>query len=414
MSRRPRLSHTALQDLLAVAAIATAVALPVVLLSVGGGVSSHERSALQSSGFEVTVSAPGAHGIGNVHALAGEIQAVPNVSSVSPVLSMAVDLFGPNGAREPALAEGVLPGPFVATLGPAERGLFPAQVHLGDPNDAVHFANGTYNGPATNEILLAGPTATALGVSAGGTIGVGNGVNASAATAFTVTGEFGTPPGPLGPVAAFAVVLPLSDLQLLTGAARANGTSGTLLDSADTIEVALVSPAASDAVAVGRAADAIQGLVPYYSVTTLSDQIVQLDQASAVLTGFYLALSGTAIVIGLLFLTLVLLRRVEAERRSIGIRRAIGLPRRTIVAGLVGRAGAISAAGVLLGALAGYVAVEVLRRFGTGQVPAIAALAVFDPVTLAELGLGTVVLCLLASAAAARAALRLPLAEALR
>ncbi|MCI4329072.1 MAG: hypothetical protein L3J86_05755, partial [Thermoplasmata archaeon] len=59
------MSHTALQDLLAVAAIATAVALPVVLLSVGGGVSSHERAALESSGFVITVSAPGTHGVGD-------------------------------------------------------------------------------------------------------------------------------------------------------------------------------------------------------------------------------------------------------------------------------------------------------------------------------------------------------------
>jgi ABC-type antimicrobial peptide transport system permease subunit len=71
----------------------------------------------------------------------------------------------------------------------------------------------------------------------------------------------------------------------------------------------------------------------------------------------------------------VLLRRVEAERRSIGIRRALGLPRGGIVAGLVARAGAIAAAGVVLGVAAGYLAVELLRAFGSGQVPAIAALA---------------------------------------
>jgi putative ABC transport system permease protein len=414
MSRRPRLSHTALQDLLAVAAIATAVALPVVLLSVGGGVSSHERTALENSGFEITVSAPGTHGVGNAHALTREIDGVPNVAAASPALSVAVDLFGPTGVREPALAEGVLPGPFLATLSPAERNSFPSPLPLGDPDDTVHFANGTYDGPATNDILLAGPTADALDVGVGGTIGVADDANATSATTYTVTGEFGTPSGVLGPIAGFAVIVPLSDLQVLTGTARANGTTGALIDAADTVEVSLTGAASTSPAEVQQAANAIQAIVPYYGVTTLADQVVELDQANAVLTGFYLALSATAIVIGLLFLTLVLLRRVEAERRSIGIRRAIGLPRWTIATGLVGRAAAIASTGVVVGVAGGWLTLQILRLYGAGEVPTIAALAVFDPLTLAELGVGTVLLCLLASAAAARAALRLPLAEALR
>jgi putative ABC transport system permease protein len=414
MSRRLRLSHTSLQDLLAVAAIATAVALPVILLSVGGGVLAHERTALESSGFEITVSAPGTHGIGDAHALSRQIDGIPNVSAASPVLSAAIDLFGPGGVTEPALAEGVIPGPFVATLSPAEADAFPSPLPLGDPTDAVHFANGSYDGQATDDVLVASPLATALGVSVGATLVVADGPNASEGVPFEVTGEFGTPGGALGPIAGFAVVMPLSDLQLLTGTARENGTSGALLDEADSVEVSLAGAAGTQPGAVDRAAAAVRALVPYYGVTTLSDQVAQLDQADAVLTGFYLALSSTAVIIGLLFLTLVLLRRVEAERRSIGIRRAIGLPGREIVGRLVGRAALLASAGVTGGVVAGFVAVQVLEAYGTGSVPAIAALAVFDPRTLLELGAGTVGLCLLASGAAARAALRLPLAEALR
>lgn len=414
MTRRWRISHTGLQDLLAVAAIATAVALPVVLLSVGGGVSAHERTALETSGFEITVSAAGTNGIGDAHSLSERIDALPNVSAASPVLSEAVDLRGPTGVTEPSLAEGVLPGPFLATLGPQERGAFPTTVDLGDPTDAAHFANGTYSGPATDDVLLAEPIAVALGVSVGSSVAISYGQNGSEGTPFTVTGEFGTPGGPLGPLAGFAVVVPLSDLQLLTGTARSNGTSGALLDAADTIEVALGGAASTDPAAVAAAAAAIAALVPYYGVSTLGQEVAQLQQANAVLTGFYLALSGTAIVIGLLFLTLVLLRRVEAERRSIGVRRAIGLPARWVIGGLVGRCALLASAGVVVGTLGGYVVVITLQAYGSGEVPAIAALAVFDPRTLAELGIGTVALCLASSAAAARAALRLPLAEALR
>ena len=47
------LRHVRLQSVLAVAAIAAAVALPVVLISVGGGVSSHELSEIQNAGYRI-------------------------------------------------------------------------------------------------------------------------------------------------------------------------------------------------------------------------------------------------------------------------------------------------------------------------------------------------------------------------
>ena len=43
----------------------------------------------------------------------------------------------------------------------------------------------------------------------------------------------------LGTTAAYAIVLPLSDLQTLTGFARSNGSGGSVLDAADTIQVFL-------------------------------------------------------------------------------------------------------------------------------------------------------------------------------
>ena len=56
--------------------------------------------------------------------------------------------------------------------------------------------------------------------------------------------------------------------------------------------------------------------------SALTDEAAQLRASAAVLTGFYLALSSVGLLVGLVFLALVLLRRVEAERRTIGIQRA--------------------------------------------------------------------------------------------
>jgi len=134
---------------LAVAAIATAVALPVVLVSVGGGVSAHELANLQNAGYQIVVSAAGLHGITHSHNYTDQILSIPGVTAASPVLSVTIDAFTHSGGT-PVLAEGVIPDQFYPTLGPTESGLFPSPLPLGDPTDDVHFAHGTYSGLRTS------------------------------------------------------------------------------------------------------------------------------------------------------------------------------------------------------------------------------------------------------------------------
>ncbi len=412
--RRPigALRHVRLQQVLAVAAIATAVALPVVLLSVGGGVSDHELSDLEDAGYQIVVSAAGDHGISDAHALTQRILALGSVAAVSPVLSVAIDAF-PNGSgATPVLAEGVVPGQFLATLGKAEAGLFPSPLPLGDPTDLVHYANGSYNGTATDDVLVSSPLADAYGLRTGSTLLLSPVANRSIGVAYRVTGVFGVAPTALGPTGAFAAVLPLSDLQVMTGFAR--GSGGGLLDAADSIEVALAGAAVTEPGVLDHVRAEIQAMVPFYGVSSLDQEAAQLRSAAAVLTGFYLALSSVGLVVGLLFLALVLIRRVEAGRRSIGIRRALGLPagwiaREIVLDGLI-----LSAFGGVIGVLGGFVIVEALARWGSSTVQEAAQLAVFVPLTLTLVVLGVVALSLAASAVAVRAALRVEITEALR
>ena len=132
------------------------------------------------------------------------------------------------------------------------------------------------------------------------------------------------------------------------------------------------------------------------------------------LTGFYLALSSVGITVGLLFLALVLLRRVEADRRSIGIRRALGLPATSIAGGILRDGFLLAGAGALAGVAAGIVLVDALASWSTGAVQQAAQLAVFSPTFLAVLCAGVLLLSLLASGVATRAALRIEITEALR
>ena len=409
-----RLRHQRLQTILTIAAIATAVALPVVLISVGGGVSAHELNNLENAGYQIVVSAGGIHGIGHAHSVADQILGLGSVTAASPVLSVALDVFlGSGGAVPvPALAEGIVPGQFLPTLGPTDSGLFPSPLPLGDPTDAVHYAQGTYGGPATNDVMVSSPLAEEYQLAVGDRLQLAPSANASQAVPYNLTGIFGVPAGVLGQTGGFALLLPLSSLQVLTG--YANGAGAPVTDAADSIEVSVGGSVATNPSALAQVRNEVQRLVPYDSVSTLSQEVDQLQSASSVLTGFYLALSSVGLTVGLVFLALVMLRRVESDRRSIGIRRAIGIPGRSVVAGVLGEGVTMSALGALGGVVVGYLLVEGLARWATGPVQEAAQLAEFVPVTLLELALGIVGLSLLAGGLAARAALRLDLAESLR
>ncbi len=410
---RPRpLRHARLQAVLAIAAMAAAVSLPVVLVSVGGGVEDHELTAIENSGYQIVVSAGGEHGIEHSHALAATIDRVTGVAEASPVLSIAIDAFPSGGSASPVLAEGVIPDAFSATLGPTESDLFPNPLPLGDPSDTVHFANGSYAGPATDDVLVSSPYAASAHLTVGATLDLGPTASQSQASPYTITGIFGVPKTILGPVGAFALVLPLSDLQVMCGYASGNGT--VVPDASDTIQVAVSGAISVDPAKLSAVESAIQSQVPYYQVTSLTQEAAQLEAADSVLTGFYLALSSVGLVVGLLFLALVLLRRIEADRRSIGIRRALGLSRGSIAMSVVVDGLVLAAAGAVAGLLGGYAVVAALAADATGTVQEAASLAVFDPRLLGGIVAAVLVLSIVASLVAARSALRIEVAEALR
>ena len=406
-----RLRHRRLQTGLAVAALGTAVALPIVLLAVGGGVYHHELGLLQNSGFEISIAATGAHGLANAHALTQEIDALADVAHTSPVLSSSIEAFDAAGSS-PVLAEGVVPAEFSATLESAEAALFPNPLPLGDPSDAGHFNGGRYDGPSAGVVMISGPFAAAGHLRVGDPIALAGADDPASAVNYTVAGLFGTSGPELGTTAVFGLVLPLSDLQVLTGTARTG--SGQVIDAADTIGVALAAGAATTTTAIDRVASEIRALVPYYSVTEVSAEAEQLQNGQAVLTGFYLGLSGVSLIVGMAFLTLLLLREVDVGRRELGIRRAIGESSGSIALGILRRGASLASAGAVLGAALGVALVALLAADAGGAVGEVARLAQFDPLMLLAIG-GTVVgLSLLSSGAAARAALRRPIPEVLR
>ncbi len=406
------LRHQRWQSVLAVAAIGAAVALPVVLVGVGGGVAAHELASLEDTGYQLVVSAQGLHGIEHAHEDAARLLALPDVAYAAPILSVTIDVFNASGNVSPVLAEGVVPDQFLPTLGPTESGLFPDPLGLGDPNDSFHYDDGTYAGNATYDVLLSSTYATTFHVRKGSTVVLSPTTNESAGIAYNVSGFFGVPFTLAQPSGAFAALVLLSNLQSLTG--YGGGPHPVVPDAADTLEVVTTPQAARDPTTLAQVAAEVHRALPAYAVTTLSSEAAQLQSADAVLTGFYLALSSVGLTVGLLFLTLVLVRRVERERRSIGIRRALGVPGRAIAGGIVLEAVAFAAVGAAAGVAAGVVVVDGLAAWGTATVREAARLAEFGPTFLAALSAAVIALAALASLVAVRSANRINLLEALR
>ncbi len=406
------LRHHRWQSVLAVAAIAAAVSLPVVLVGVGGGVAAHELASLEDTGYQLVVSAQGLHGIEHAHQDEAALLALPNVAFAAPILSVAIDVFNASGNVSPVLAEGVVPSQFLPTLGPTETGLFPDPLPLGDPNDTVHYDHGSYAGTATYDVLLSSTYAAEFHVRKGSSVVLSPTTNASTGVTYTVTGLFGTTLSLVQPAGAFAALVLLSNLQTLTG--LGGGPHPVVPDGADTIEVVTTAAAAHSPSALAKVATEVHHALPSYTVTTLSSEAAQLQSADSVLTGFYLAPSSVGLSVGLLFLTLVLVRRVERERRAIGIRRALGVPSRAVAATIVVDAVSFAAAGAVVGVVAGIVLVEGLATWGTSTVREAARLAEFGPEFLAGLGAAVVALAAVASLAAVRAASRVNILEALR
>ncbi len=406
------LRHARWQTALAVAAIASAVALPVILVSVGGGVAAHELSSLEQNGYQVVVSASGEHGIEGAHHDEAELRALPGVADAEPILSIAVDIVNATGVVSPLLAEGVVPSQFAATLSPSERGLFPLPLPLGDPNDTVHYDNGSYAGPTSYDVVLSTTYASAHHVQLGDTVELSPNSNLSLAVDYHVTGFLYTQGSLFQPAGAYAALVLLSNLQVLTG--YATGPHTTVPDGVDTIEVVVDPSVADRPSALAGVVSSVHALLPLYTVTSVGSEAGELQSADAILTGFYLALSSVGLAVGLLFLALVLVRRVERERRSIGIRRAVGVPSGSVAASIVADGAVLAAAGGLVGVLAGYVVVEGLATWATSTVQEAAKLAEFAPAFLAELVAGVVGLSVLASVAAVRVAWRIDVVEALR
>ncbi len=419
------------RSLLTALGVGLAAGLVVLLLALSAGVRASSTTLAYASGVDLlATSAEAANGsvlsgapppIPQAHALAREIPAAdPNAEVASPWL--LGDLVFGNASLWGAANGSAVPGGW-ATTGSGVVGWIPSDLtgietpaiysgtNLTAPGDP-HYANGTYRGPETHEIVLDQALAGVLRVTAGMSVWASPAAPASAgalpgwyanATAFTVVGVSAAfwlvPSANLG-------FLYLSELQQLIGGANASTDYATL------VLVHLRDPTdpASDQAKIALA-------FPQLSVFTLADILGEIEHVVSVYRTFGTLIGAIGLVVATLFTTTVLQMSVDDRSRELALLRAVGHTRGSVGLLVLEEGLLLGGIGLALGlplAILGALAINHFLLTLVGGLPNGFSFVAFDPSVIAS-GLAAVVgVSLVAGSLPAVRAMGLPVAEELR
>jgi putative ABC transport system permease protein len=418
------------RSLLTALGIGLASGLVVLLLALSAGVESSATTLAYASGVDLlATSSAGANGsflngapppFPHAHELESEIpQADPNAVVASPWL--IDDLVFGNASLWSAANTTVPPG--WTYTGSGTVGWIPGDLGgietpplyngtgftaPGDP----HYANGTFAGNQTHEIVLDQALAGVLGVRIGQPVWAspiappsdaalrGWYANATEFTVVGISGAFW-----LVPSAELAFVY-LSELQQLLGYASASTDYATL------VLVHLHDPthAGSDQAKLSLA-------FPSLSIFTLADLLGEIQHVVNVYRTFGELIGAIGLVVATLLTTTVLQMSVDDRSRELAVLRAIGGSRASVGLAVVEEGLALCGAGLAIGLPIAYVgAVEMDRYLRTllNGLPQGFSFVSFDA-TVIGVGVAAVVAVgLVASTVPAIRAMQLPVAEELR
>lgn len=413
---------------LTVLGIGLAVGLVVLLLSLAAGVQTSSTALAYASGVDLLAVSPGSNitsgefpPLAHAHTLATKIPTVdPNVATASPWL--IEDLaFGNSSLRGDALNHSV-PTSWTytesGTVGwiPSDNaGIETPTIYQGAgftaPGDP-HYANGTFAGPSTHQIVLDQALAGVLHVQVGDRLWAGASEPSSTsalkswfgnATEFQVAGISG--PFWLIPSALLGFVY-LSELQQIYGGATPSTDYATL------VLIHLTDPT-HPTTDEARIAVALPGL----SLFTLGNILGEIQHVVNLYRTFGFLVGAIGIVVATLFTTTILQMSVDDRSREIALLRAIGSTRATVGLRIVEESLLLSALGLAVGLPIAYGGALALNRFLLrliGGLPAAFSFVSFDAQVILSGVAAVLVLGLIAAIAPAARAMALPVAEELR
>lgn len=329
-----QLGHYRVRSALAVVAVALAVLSTTLLAGVGVGVLVTGQEKLDAAGRDLWVTGgpvrlvPGSAGgiqtgISDAHGTATAIEARDDVAKAVPIAFQTVYAGTDPGELRTLVAVGVRGGgPSIAI----SRG-------TGLQGGDVHYADGTYDGPMTREVLVDERTAALFHLEPGDSLYVGGTVSNARANRATVIGVSPTFSRFVG---APTVVMRLSELQTLSGTAgrdRASLVTVTVAPGADPTEVA---------------AD-LEAAYPAYEVRTNREQLEAVLAARAATIAAGTTLVVVAVLSGVALTANTLALSVHHQRRELAALEAAGVAPGTLVGVLGAQAGLVGLLGGLLG-----------------------------------------------------------------
>jgi putative ABC transport system permease protein len=348
--------------LLSVFGVALAIGLMVSVTGISLGLAS--QSVIESeevdywivpegSETESIVVSTGGVSLGNVHTVSDQIADDDRVDFATPVLvSLLPVADAQTGERTYLLTIGVVPTAEMDILGLAGEPLTP-----GDP----YYANGTFNGTRTGEIVLNDAAGTLTNATTGTTLTTPRGgtnrtlqvVNVSAGNAPSVGGSV--------PVA----MMHLSELQTLSGGATGDQADQILVSTSD-----------------DTVKESLTGRYPRTTVVERSGLSAQQVSTSSLPLAVGVAALVAAVVVGVLFITTLMGLEVNANRQQLGMLAAMGFSRTSRSLVIAVETLLIAMLGGILGLGLGGLGIVGINRFGQSLL-GVETTALFNPFLIA-------------------------------
>ena len=332
---------------LAVAGVALAVLLVVLLAGLGYGLTTTGGQAIDWLDRDLWATAgpvafaPGAVGgvenpVEDAHAVAAEMEGVEGVAEVQALAFQAV-YVSPDGANFDTV---------VGVGGTGSGDTIVVQRGRSFSSGDVHYANGTYEGPMTREVIVGPRLAERYGLEPGDTLHVGGTLAAARENEFEVVGISNTFSRFLGTP---TVALHLSELQEVSG--------GTGNDRAAILAVSLAEGA--DPAVVERR---IERAFPRFSVRTNDEQVGAVIGDQGPVLAAAATLVALAVVAGVALVTNVLALLVAQQRERFAALKAAGVSGRLLAVAVLSQGLVVGLLGGALGLALAIPATTLLNR----------------------------------------------------
>ncbi|MEW5761275.1 MAG: FtsX-like permease family protein, partial [Candidatus Thermoplasmatota archaeon] len=334
-------------------AIALSVSLLISMNSIAEGLLQSALKDLNESKRDIIMMTEGKYGIESGHRIADDIFKNKYIECISIELGTIATTLKLSIQNKKinitAFAEGIVPEKYEKSLTKKERENFPKYGCLGFNKCSDEHYDNNYTGNWSYEILISDTIAKKFDIDKGSSIYIHY---LSDTYLFNVSGVFKTEfttSGALGEL--YFLILHLSELQTILKIDKENST---ILDRVDRIALTLSNEAKKSKEKVEEVKNFLKEKYPYYSIITKEDRLKKIQKHVGIATGFYIAIGSVAIIIGMLFLTCIMVISVFERTNEIGVMRAIGISKRSIFSQIFLEALGICFIGAFLGILPGY------------------------------------------------------------